>query len=73
MCESSTMYSMSQKCLKWMENKTINETVYEDCFPNYSKWNVILSGILSLSNAVIGFTGNLLTLLAIPFAAKKKK
>ena len=72
MCESSTMYLMSQKCLEWMENEMpINETL--DCFPNYSKWNVILSGILSLSNAIIGFTGNLLTLLAIPFAAKRKK
>ena len=71
-CYENTTHSMSKICLDaWM-----NENIYllnEDCTPKYADGVVAFGTIWCNINAVIGFTGNLLTLLAIPYAAKKKK
>ena len=49
-----------------------------DCFPAEYKENdrmdfATIAGILCIINAIIGTLGNFLTLVAIPFAAQKKK
>ena len=69
--ENNTLF-MSKICL----NKSINSI--EDCFPEKYKDNssidfATIAGILCIINAIIGTLGNFLTLVAIPFAAQKKK
>ena len=66
-CERNTTSSMSQKCLEaWS-----NGIDMENCFPSSTLGTI--ASIWCLVNGVIGFAGNLLTLLAIPYAAKKKQ
>lgn len=50
-----------------------NPTDFEFCFPETETRMSCVAVILCVFNAVIGFFGNLLTLTAIPFAAKHKK
>ena len=58
---------MSELCLH-------NYTFYEkDCFPSGIKNWSTYAGIWCIINSFAGFTGNLLTILAIPYAAKRKK
>ena len=45
----------------------------ENCFPKELNELSIAVGIWCTINAIIGFLGNLLTILAIPYAAKKNK
>ena len=71
-CLSNNTLFMSKICL----NSSINKQ--SDCFPsNYKDKNGIgfatLAGILCTINAIIGTFGNLLTILALPFAARRKK
>ena len=63
---------MSKICL----NSSINKQ--SDCFPsNYTDKDgmdfATMAGILCILNAIIGTFGNLLTILALPFAARRKK
>ena len=69
--ENNTLF-MSKFCL----NRSINRVA--DCFPAEYKENdrmdfATIAGILCIINAIIGTLGNFLTLVAIPFAAQKKK
>ena len=67
LCEQNTTNSMSEKCLDtWSNGGDM-----ENCFPSSTLGTV--TSIWCMINGLIGFTGNLLTLLAIPYAAKKKK
>ena len=70
-CEKNTVHSMSKLCLEAWASKS-NET--ENCFPNYTHDTIgNIYGIWWMINVFIGFIGNLLTLLAIPYCAIKKK
>ena len=71
-CQANNTLDMSKTCL----NTTINSIA--DCFPKeYLDDGGIgfatIAGILCVINAIIGTLGNLLTLVALPFATKKKK
>ena len=71
-CQANNTLDMSKICL----NTTINSV--EDCFPEDYLDNggigfATIAGILCVINAIIGTLGNLLTLVALPFATKKKK
>ena len=71
-CLLNNTLFMSKICL----NRSINSM--EDCFPAEYKENgrmdfATITGILCIINAIIGTLGNLLTLVALPFAAQKKK
>ena len=71
-CLSNNTLFMSKICL----NTSINKQ--SDCFPsNYKDKDGIgfatMAGILCTLNAIIGTFGNLLTILALPFAARRKK
>ena len=70
-CERNTTHAMSDLCLEaWSYG--YNST--ENCIPSYMKGATgILAGIWHVFNASIGFIGNLLTLIAIPYAARNKK
>jgi hypothetical protein len=41
--------------------------------PDLDPWLVKVAGIWCIVNSIIGFSGNLLTLLAIPFASRHKR
>ena len=70
-CAKNTVHSMSKLCLEAWASKS-NET--ENCFPNSTHDTIgTIYGIWWMVNVFIGFTGNLLTLLAIPYCAIKKK
>ena len=43
------------------------------CFPQQMRDISVFAGIWSIVNAVLGICGNLLTILAIPYAAKRQK
>ena len=43
------------------------------CFPQSMQHLSDFAGIWCIVNAVLGFSGNLLTILAIPYAAKRQK
>ena len=71
-CQEKTPHEMSEFCLTQWEKGFTNGT--EECFPSYINDTVaVLTGTWCIFNAIIGFTGNLLTLLAIPFAANRKR
>ena len=58
---------MSKLCLDaWYNGQDL-----EGCFPNTTIGTI--ASIWNLINGCVGFTGNLLTLLAIPYAGRKKK
>ena len=66
-CNVSTTLNLSFFCL---------DKVYDfpkQCFPSEFHHFKIIEGIWCVINAIIGSTGNLLTILAIPYAAKKKQ
>ena len=71
-CQANNTLYMSKICL----NTTIKNRT--DCFPedyidNGGIGLATIAGILCIINAIIGTLGNLLTLVALPFAAQKKK
>ena len=67
--DTNLLFNLSHHCL-------IDPDFSPDCFPDEFEWSAgvtIAEGIWCILNAVIGFFGNLLTLLAIPYAAHKNK
>ena len=68
-CEEIEAYNLSTYCTD--ASKTDAEA--EICFPEDIRSFSTLAAIWCLVNAFVGFSGNLLTILAIPFAAKRKK
>ena len=64
-CNPSTLLNLSNFCL--------SHPNASHCFhSDYSAW-IEAEIISALVNSFIGFAGNLLTILAIPYAAKNKK
>ena len=70
-CNITNLQAMSQLCLKSWEYG--DSTAPEDCFPQSTNYNGTITSIWCMIQGFVGITGNLLTLLAIPYAAKKKK
>ena len=70
-CEEATIHLMSNFCLTKWELGEVNGT--EDCYPTFSKLTKVSTLTICIINAIIGISGNSLTLLAIPYAMKKKK
>ena len=70
-CESNNTYSMGKICLEAWINDNDNET--EECFPESTGVFGTITTVWYIINVSIGIMGNLLTLLAIPYAAKKKR
>ena len=70
-CTKNNTYDMSEICL----DTNINQKA--DCFPSEYKYNdgqiAKIAGTLCVINSIVGFMGNLLTILAIPYAAKRNK
>ena len=65
------VYNLSQLCLDHSLNNLIKENL--DCFPNqFTIATSTIVGTWCVLICIIGFPGNLLTLLAIPYAAKNK-
>jgi hypothetical protein len=65
-CAVLEMYNLSTYCL------TANSSDSR-CVPDIDAWLIEVAGVWCIINAVIGFTGNLLTLLAIPYASRHKR
>ena len=71
-CLESNTHQMSNLCLEGWQNG--NWSITENCFPQDIDASItIFAGTWCSINSAIGFSGNLLTLLAIPYAAKKRK
>ena len=69
--DPKVVYNLSLLCIDHTLSDEIRRNL--NCFPN--QFTVISStivGIWCLINSFIGFTGNLLTLCAIPYAARNK-
>ena len=64
-CIHSTLLNFSQFCLLNPKNA--------QCFPSeFKKW-IEAEIMFALINSLIGFSGNLLTILAIPYAARRNQ
>ena len=64
-CNHSTLLNLSHSCLIQPNNS--------QCFPSeFDNW-IEAEIIFALINSLSGFAGNLLTLLAIPYAAKRNQ
>ena len=68
-CSAPHVYDLSLFCT----NQSKSDEESKICFPDDIRSYSVLAGIWCVINAVVGFSGNLLTLLAIPFAARRKK
>ena len=71
-CTINTTHSMSEFCLEAWYTNELNQT--ENCFPQvvFSNSYGTFYIIWVMTNAGVGLFGNLLTLLAIPYAKNKK-
>ena len=69
-CTKEQVFNLSSFCTDL--SKSDAELQEKSCFPDESGYNNAVE-IYIIINAVVGFCGNLLTLLAIPFATKRKK
>ena len=64
-CNHTTLLDFSHFCLLNPNNS--------QCFPSeYDNW-IEAEILFALVNSLIGFAGNLLTILAIPYAAQKNQ
>ena len=68
-CDSTLVINFSHFCLSHAEDFPDNCFPSDEIFPGFRR----AVGIWCIVNAVIGSMGNLLTLLAIPYAAKRNK
>lgn len=69
-CDSNASFSMSEFCLSaWKENDDFTL----ECLPElFDEIFGTIIGIWIIINGTIGIFGNLFTLIAIPYAAKRK-
>ena len=68
-CTDTQVFNLSSFCT----NLSKTEEESKICFPEDIRSFSILAGIWCIINAIVGFSGNLMTLLAIPFAARRNK
>ena len=66
-CNIDTTFNLSSICL----NQSYDFP--PQCYPSEDQHLKIIEGVWCVINAIIGFTGNLLTIIAIPYAAKHKQ
>ena len=67
---NSAILILSQLCI----NDNRDNEIPDECFSkNISTTLSNFAGVWCIINAILGFTGNLLTLLAIPYACWKKR
>ena len=65
-CNGSKYIQMfSEFCLQHPEES--------QCFPQQMRDSSVFAGIWCIVNAILGFCGNLLTIFAIPYAARRQK
>ena len=68
---NSTIYLLSELCVNGSNTENV------ECIQNYNDITYVvlrkLVGIWSILVGSLGISGNLLTLLAIPYAAKRKR
>ena len=65
-CCQNDVYNVSDFCLSNNGNDPI-------CRPEIDTTLLNVAGYWCIVNAIIGFSGNLLTLLAIPYASRHKR
>ena len=64
---------MSETCLNSWQDGHFNQTLQMQCVPTIVYPRVLqIHVVLCAINSIVGVCGNLLTLLAIPFAASRK-
>ena len=70
-CTLETAYALKDICT----DLSYNDSAVEFCYPEKLREGNLsmLAGIWCLINAVVGLSGNMMTLFAIPYAAKRKK
>ena len=70
-CTLETVYNMSDICT----DLSYSDAEVEFCFPKKIRESNLstLAGVWCLINSVVGLSGNMMTLFAIPYAAKRKK
>ena len=72
-CYHDTTHSMSETCLNSWQDGHFNQTLQMQCVPTIVYPRVLqIHVVLCAINSIVGVCGNLLTLLAIPFAASRK-
>ena len=65
-CSVSEMYNLSTYCLT-------HHDVGAKCVPAMGSMLRRMAGIWCILNGIVGFSGNLITLLAIPYASRHKR
>ena len=70
-CEEATIHLMSNFCLSKWDLEDFNGT--EECYPIFSELTKVSTITICIISGIIGICGNSLTLLAIPYATRKKK
>ena len=70
-CTLETAYALKDICT----DLSYNDSAVKFCYPEKLRDGNLstLAGIWCLINAVVGLSGNMMTLFAIPYAAKRKK
>ena len=66
-CNGSSLGEFSDFCL------TPNNSFASQCFPSENDGLRFAVGVWSIIFGIVGFVGNLLTIIAIPYAAKNNQ
>ena len=66
-CNENLLVNFSAFCLSQQENFP------DQCFPSEYKELRMAVGVWAIICGIVGFIGNLLTIMAIPYAAKKNQ
>ena len=72
-CEDYNVHNMSEICLEAWQKQEIH-IIDNHCYPKYISPTVsTIATIWCTTNSIVGLSGNLLTLLAIPYVTRLKK
>ena len=72
-CEDNNVHNMSEICLEAWQKQEIH-IIDNHCYPKYISPTVsTIATIWCTTNSIVGLSGNLLTLLAIPYVTRLKK
>ena len=71
-CSPSTILNYSRLCLG-LDGGPDSLPPPDDCFPAKDEPRNMLANVLQLANLVVGIHGNMLTLVAIPYAMYRRK
>ena len=71
-CENYNVHNMSEICLEAWQKQDI-QIIDDHCYPKYLSSTVsTIATIWCTTNSIVGISGNLLTLLAIPYVTRMK-